>query len=427
MSAIGWLWITLIVSLCGDDPAGTGYVWTTAFAVPRETTNQGSGYFSIIEGANRRLYVGAAKYGENAYLVEFDPEMESMRIVVDAHKEIGSTASGFAAQAKIHTRNNVGTSGRIYFGTKQGYPMEGESRDSYHGGYPMWYDPATGKTRVYPIPVPHHGIISIAPDESRGLAYVSTCDDGRPIDSTHFLVLDLEAGTYIDLGDMRHMYAYIVVDAFGRAWHPMLGGRLARYDPGTKRLDHLDQSIDGAPPASDSHLADAEGHPINWDLSPDRKTLYAVAMSGNQLYAYDLAASGECIPGRRLGALCEAAEATDCRAMCCGPDGTVWAGVAVTYEGRPQRLHLVRYCPGDGKPVDLGSLAISNPDYTTFVDADEKPLPWHHGVERLADGTLVPRYTIMGICAARDGNVYLTTLAPFTLHRVSRETLRAVE
>src|SRR5207244_4087279 len=110
-----------------------------------------------------------------------------------AHKEIGTHATGFAAQGKIHTRNNVGASGKIYFGTKQGYPGKGEKRTDYPGGYPMVYDPKTGKTRVYPIPVSHQGIISVTPDESRGVAYISTCADTRP-DGTHFMVLDLKTG-----------------------------------------------------------------------------------------------------------------------------------------------------------------------------------------------------------------------------------------
>ena len=33
-----------------------------------------------------------------------------------------------------------------------------EKREDYPGGYPMVYDPATGETKVYPIPVKHHGI-----------------------------------------------------------------------------------------------------------------------------------------------------------------------------------------------------------------------------------------------------------------------------
>ena len=218
----------------------------------------------------------------------------------------------------------------------------------------MVYDPATGRTRVYPIPVPHQGIISVTPDESRGVAYISTCSDERPVESAHFLILDLATGKYRDLMDTHHMYAFIVVDHLGRAYHPILGGEVARYDPRTDTLTRLKQTIDGRPPTADSLLAHPESHPINWEVSPDRKTLYAVAMSGNQLYAYDLTAEGDVLPGRRLGPLSAGAKATDCRAMCVGPDGTVWAGVAVTTAKGGQLLHVVRYRPGDPAPVDLG-------------------------------------------------------------------------
>src|SRR5689334_12391069 len=96
-----------------------------------------------------------------------------------AHKAIGKALKGFGAQAKIHTRNDVGSSGKIYFGTKQGYSdtAKGEKREDYPGGYPMVYDPKTGETKVYPIPVPYEGINSITPDESGGVAYISTCSD----------------------------------------------------------------------------------------------------------------------------------------------------------------------------------------------------------------------------------------------------------
>ncbi len=42
----------------------------------------------------------------------------------------------------------------------------------------MVYDPKTGQTKVYPIPVPHDGINSITPDESRGVEDMVI--DGRP-------------------------------------------------------------------------------------------------------------------------------------------------------------------------------------------------------------------------------------------------------
>src|SRR6266446_6312612 len=141
-----------------------------AYVVPKWTATEGEGYFSIIEGHNGRLYVGTHANGVNSWLVEFDPAAEKMKVVVDAHKAIGKDIKGFASQAKIHTRNNVGASGKIYFGTKQGYPDKDEKWTDYPGGYPMVYDPKTGRTRVYPIPVPHQGISGITPDEDRGAA-----------------------------------------------------------------------------------------------------------------------------------------------------------------------------------------------------------------------------------------------------------------
>ncbi|MEJ7808046.1 MAG: hypothetical protein WKG03_19260, partial [Telluria sp.] len=216
----------LAAGLCRDGfaayPTSADWLWTKAYAIPKETTSEGSGYFSIVEGNNGLLYIGTAKYRHNAYLVEFDPQTSAMKVVVDAHASIGTEATGFAAQAKIHTRNNVGESGRIYFGTKQGYPKDDEQRTDYLGGYPMVFDPATGETKVYPIPVVGQGIISVTPDESHRVAYISTCSDERPTESTHFMRLDLKTGQYTDLLDCRHMYSFIVVDYLGRAYHPIL-------------------------------------------------------------------------------------------------------------------------------------------------------------------------------------------------------------
>jgi len=195
----------------------------------------------------------------------------------------------------------------------------------------MVYDPKTGETKVYAIPVPHEGINSITPDESRGVAYVSTCSDGRPGpgESSHFLILDLKTGKYRNLIDTKHVYGFIVLDHLGRAYHPMLGGAVVRYDPKTDKVELLKQTIDGKAPTKESNLANADvtvtvqkqnssggsaplyqtqvhypaGHPINWDVSPDGKTLYSLPMSTNQLYAYDLTQKGDTLAGKSLGTL----------------------------------------------------------------------------------------------------------------------------
>src|SRR5262245_10722192 len=162
-----------------QDAPNRKWLPSKAYCVPKETATEGEGYFAIIAGHNGRLYIGTHANAVNSWLVEFDPANatgpnQGMKIVVDAHKAIGIDLKGFGSQAKIHTRNNTGQlTGKIYFGTKQGYPDEKkEKREDYPGGYPMAYDPATGKTEVFPIPVPHHGINSIMPDESRGIAYI---------------------------------------------------------------------------------------------------------------------------------------------------------------------------------------------------------------------------------------------------------------
>ncbi len=386
----------------------------TAYKIPSETTNQESGYFSIIEGHNGRIYIGTAKYGENGYLVEFDPKKQAFRTVVDVQNLIDSKAKGFAAQAKIHTRNNVGESGKIYCGSKQGYTQQGEKLTDYPGGYVITYDPKTDKAEHYGIAVKHHGIISVTPDEGRGIAYISTCDDGRPDESSHFMILDLKTKKYRDLGDMKHSYAFIVIDYKGRAYHPTPEGKIARFDPTKEKLEILPFTIDGKPPAPDSLLS--ANHPLNWDISHDRKTLYNIPMSENMLYAFDLTAEGGAIPGRRIGRLLKDG-GTDCRAMCVGPKGTLWAAVK-----GDSRVHLLSYTTS-GEIRDHGTIGIGNPDFTPFKDKEGKALPWHHCVAKTSDGVLFPTVP-MGICQARGGAVYVTTISPFVLLEISPDTLK---
>src|SRR5438874_12664019 len=81
------------------------YVYGTAYHILPETHTDESGYFSLCEGHNGKVYVGTAKYGYNAYLVEFDPKTGKQRIVIDTNKVCGLDVKGptYAAQAKIHT------------------------------------------------------------------------------------------------------------------------------------------------------------------------------------------------------------------------------------------------------------------------------------------------------------------------------------
>ena len=329
--AAACVFIAAALAVRAADPAAPPWLLGHAYKIPSEYTNQESGYFSIIEGKNGRLLHRRRQVRRGRLPPEFDPKAESFQMVLDVQKEIGTDTKGFAAQAKIHTRNNIGASGKVYVGSKQGYPDKTEKRDDYPGGYVFAYDPATGKTENFGMPLAHSGIISVMPDKARGVAYVSACSDDRPLDHSQFMILDLAKHSYRDLGDMGRLYPFIVLDEKGRAYHPAQGGLIARYDPKADKLEKLTATVDDKP------LPQALAHDeaiLNWDASPDRKTLFCVEMSTNGLYSFDLTA-GDKVPGKRIGDLLPGAKATDCRAMCVGPSGRVWA--AVTEQGRAGR------------------------------------------------------------------------------------------
>lgn len=420
--------LAFVSTAIAEDPSRK-WLQSKAYVVPKETCTEGEGYFSIIEGKNGRLYIGTHANAVNSWLVEFDPVAEKMRIAVDSHKAIGKDIKGFGAQSKIHSRNNTGASGKIYFATKQGYGKPEEKYTDYPGGYPMVYDPKTDTTKVYPIPVPHHGVISMTPDESRDIAYISTCSDGKPEipekESAHFMILNLKTGKYRDLIDAHHIFAFIVIDHMGRAYHPLLNGEIARYDPNTDKLEKLKQTIDGKPPTEASHLADkAPGHPINWDISPDGKTLYAQPMSTNQLYAYDLTGTSDVLAGRSLGVLVPEAKSTDCRAMCVGPKGQVWVALTANVGDEPNVQYLVSYTPGDKQTRLHGKVAVSNPNFTDFTDKAGKPLPFHAGFYKTKDGVMTTKYVVLGVCQGQDGSVYTMALHPYSALKISPDQLK---
>src|SRR5438105_8280559 len=242
-------------------PASLRYLWAKAYHVPPETTTEESGYFSLCEGKNGRIYIGSAAYGRNSYLVEFDPAAEAMRVVLDTHKLVGLPAepTGYAAQSKVHTRNFVGPSGTIYLGSKQGYPTAKEKETgkvaTYRGGYVLTYDPASGKAVNLGMPMPiddkrqpagakeGEGVIDVVAAEARGLIYVISCEH------QHWMLLDTrhpEKG-YRDLGPILRDQPNTLIDKEGRATAITKDYQVARYNPTADKVTVEDLQVDGKP------------------------------------------------------------------------------------------------------------------------------------------------------------------------------------
>lgn len=397
------------------------YLPGKAYHVMPGTHNQESGYFSLCEGLDGRMYIGAAKYGENAYLLEFDPKTEQQRIVIDTNKVCGLTARRYAAQAKLHTRNFVGPSGKIYVGSKQGYRFEKDDTSEYPGGYVMTYDPRTGTAENLGMPMKGQGVIDVVADEARGLLYIVTCEE------QHWMVGDIKGNKYTELGPIIAKYGATLMNGEGKACAITKDYELTQYDPDTKKVTTRPIEVDGKrwdPKREDASIP-------TWVLTADRKRAYVILMSDPTLIEIDLSGGGDVVKAKSYGRMLEGKEPDSRCALCLSPDGRLYAVVRIKNDtgfGTGFLHHLTRFDPKTGKMEDLGVLTVQNPDYFDFEHGpDGKKPPNSNNMHRLPDGTLTPMYHHMAMTVAHDGTVYVSIIAPFTLLRLEQFKMAQAE
>jgi hypothetical protein len=389
------------------------YVWGKAYHVLPETHNNESGYFSLCEGLDGKVYVGTTKYGVNAYLVELDPATGKQKIVIDVHQLCGLSATGYAAQAKIHTPNFVGPSGKIYVGSKQGYPAAGDKQE-FPGGYLMTYDPKSGKAENLGMPLKGQGVGDVVADEARGLIYV-VAELVKPGEFNRWMRYDVKSKQYRELGPHLVHYATTLIDGKGRANALTVGNnQLAQYDPATDKTTTRDIEVDG-------NKLRIRSVPT-WVLAADGRTAYLIQMSDPTLVEIDLLSEGPVVKARSRGKMIDG-KGPDCRCgLSIGPDGRLYAVIRINNEtkfGSGFLHHLVRYDPKTTTTENLGVLAVKNPDFFAFGKGpDGKAPPWSHGFHKLPDGTLTPLHHHMALIVGRNGTIYVTILYPFTVLQV---------
>jgi hypothetical protein len=386
------------------------YVLAQAFHILPETTSEESGYFSLSESLDGAIHVGTAKYNHNAFLVEFDPRTGAQRIVLDTNKTCGLTATGFAAQSKLHTRNFVGPSGRVYVGSKQGYRAKGDTSE-YPGGFVMIYDPRTGRSENLGMPLAGQGVIDVVADEPRDRIYAVSCEE------QHWMLGTLRGTPWRELGPLLTPYATTLVDGRGVASAITKEFALAQSDPATGKITTRPILVDGQPWVR----ANAGAIPT-WQLDPDGRHAWLILMNDPALLRIDLHSDGEQVTAENRGPMIDGKSPDSRAALTMHPDGKVYALVRVqntTGFGTGMLHHLVRYDPAARRHEDLGVLKVQNPDFFDWSPLpDGKPKPWTHGFHRLPDGTLTPLHAHMALLAARDGTLYATILYPFTLLKI---------
>jgi hypothetical protein len=393
------------------------YVSATAHHILPETTSEESGYFSLSESLDGAIHVGTAKYNANAYLVEFDPRNGRQRVVLDTNKTCGLSATGYAAQAKIHTRNFTGPSGKVYVGSKQGYAAKGDTQQ-YPGGYVMTYDPRVGRAENLGMPFAGQGIIDVVADEARWLLYVVTCEE------QHWMLGTLAGKPWRELGPMLTPYATTLVDSRGTASVLTKDFELAQYDPGTGKVTTRPILLNG------QRWQRANGNAIpTWQLDRDGRHAWLILMNDPTLLRIDLHGAGEQAMAEDHGLMLEGKNPDSRGALTIHPDGKIYALVRVdntTGFGSGYFHHLVRYNPATRRHEDLGVLRVQNPDYFDWGPGpDGKQKPSTHGFHRLPDGTLTPLHAHMALLAAHDGTIYATILYPFTLLKIDGYKMQA--
>jgi len=406
-----------ILSAASAFAAAPAYVPATAYHIMPEATSEESGYFSLSESLDGRIHVGTAKYNANSFLVEFDPRTEKQRIVVDTHKTCGLSATGYAAQAKLHTRNYVGPSGKVYVGSKQGYAAKGDTQ-AYPGGYVIVYDPKADRAENLGMPFVGQGVIDVVADEGRKCLYVVTCEDQHWMIGTARQRSPFPSANgmeWRELGPLLTPYATTLVDSRGIASAITKDFELAQYDPAADKVTTRPVKLDG----TRWKRANTSAIPT-WQLDADGRHAWLILMNDPSLLRIDLHSPGGEVIAENRGRLLEGKNPDSRCALTIHPDGKVYALVRVDNpSGSGMLHHLVRYDPMAKASEDLGVLKVKNPDFFDWSpDADGKPKHHSHGFHRLADGTLTPLHAHMALLAARDGTLYATILYPFTLLKI---------
>ncbi len=392
----------------GDEKAPVQYLKADAYHVLPGTHNNESGYFSLCEGLNRRIYIGTTRYGENSHLVEFDPKTGRQRMVIDTHKLCGLTDTGYAAQAKIHSRNDVGASGKIYCGSYQGYRQDKSDTSEYKGGYVMTYDPKTDTAEQLGMPCPGEGVGDVVADEANDRLYIVTSLDWR------WIVYDMKTRKYRPLNVTLTPLARTMIDVRGRANAFTDNFRLARYDPAT-------DTVTIRPVVYNGKDIRATVQKAYWTHVSDGKIAYMVTIDDKRrranLWAIDLLSDGPTVRAELCTILVEG-DNLDCNCgLDLGPDGRLYAVVRAENKGE-ELQHLLRYDPDTKQLERLGAVALRDPGYveraSTRPDGGRTP---HHGFFKRPDGAVVPRHHLAMI-VTDDGTIYLTYLYPFTLARI---------
>lgn len=213
----------------------------------------------------------------NSYFFSYDPDTSTLTRFGDVLSVVDHQ-DGAWGYGKVHGQLVAGPCGEVWAATYWGSRRGLEFGDGYEGDLLLRLDPASYTIEPVTVPVPRHGIPSLAGWPQGGLLYGEAVEPES--DTGRFFVFDVLTGDVVldEAADGHTGYRNVLVDAAGVAHVAVGGGQLAAYRPGSDGLERADVSLPGDWLRASTHPA-ADGTVYGVTRDPDQ--LFAVEPDGN--------------------------------------------------------------------------------------------------------------------------------------------------
>jgi hypothetical protein len=187
----------------------------------------------------------------NSYLFVFDPKTGALTRFTDVLSHVQHTPGDWG-YGKIHAQIVPGPCGDAYLATYWGSRTDLAYTAGYRGDLLFRLDPSDLSLQPLGVPVPEHGIPSLAARGRNGLVYGEATlpeapDPDRHHDQGAFFVYDVRRQQVVFRSDdpSHAEFRNILLDAKGRAYVAGENGGLLVYERGAAALRPLDQRLPG--------------------------------------------------------------------------------------------------------------------------------------------------------------------------------------
>jgi hypothetical protein len=250
-----------------------------------------SHWSALLPASNGKIYVGVSTHGDSAYVYEFDPKTDEMRLLADISRLAGERGRGTWTTGKIHVQMQE-LDGHVYFGAldeDSGPPAIDPS--SYTG--PHWYriNIVSGEVEQLGLISSFWGLTGQAMDKPRRRIY-GLAENG------HLYRYHIDDNRTEDLGrvDDWDICRTIFSDDSGNVYGSRTGGHIWKYDAATDRtwdLQHIRLPIINQPRSLTNPMLDrkTQWRIIEWH--PVERVAYGIIGGNNMLFRYDVYAGPE--------------------------------------------------------------------------------------------------------------------------------------